>query len=289
VKKLFVWFVAAYMLACANPQGVFSANLIPDTEAEARAIVAEMEGYSGYLPILARKLANLAIIEKGQHDLTAARQFVRMASEHARMKSDVTVPLPLDIEELASVRKAIGKARRAGAEECAPEEMASAQANFYLLAHEFEEGRGEPTEQADLKAMAQQQAGDAYRLTVRRKCTAKKFLVIAEIPGVKFKLNSADIAAPYRQKLDWAITRLNESRGMKLEIVGHTCSVGSSAYNQWLSEQRAKSVFDYLVAAGVSESRLISRGYGESRPAADNRIRAGRSKNRRVELRILRK
>jgi len=266
-----------------------SAEIVPDTEKDATAIEAEMHGYTGYLPLLAVKLARMAVSEKGQHDLSAARKLIGMARIFARMRTNVTVPWPLDAPGLAGIQKALAKARQAGAVECAPEEMASAQASLYLLAHELSEGSGEPTEQTGLRLKVKKHAQEAYRLTVRRKCTARKLAVIGQIPGVNFALDSFGIKSPYRKKLDQAIQILKSHPGMKLELAGHTCWIGPAAYNQRLSERRAQSVFDYLVSKGVSGARLTPKGYGESRPVADNHTEAGRIKNRRVELRILRK
>ncbi|HUR37553.1 MAG TPA: OmpA family protein [Terriglobales bacterium] len=71
---------------------------------------------------------------------------------------------------------------------------------------------------------------------------------------------------------------------LKLEIEGHTDSVGSDAYNQKLSEQRANSVGDYLKKQGIAETSVTTRGFGEAQPVADNSRAAGRQQNRRVEL-----
>jgi len=73
--------------------------------------------------------------------------------------------------------------------------------------------------------------------------------------------------------------------GLRLEVEGHTDSVGAEAYNQRLSEQRAGSVRDYLIQQGISESNsLAAKGFGETRPVASNDTAAGRQHNRRVEL-----
>jgi len=69
-----------------------------------------------------------------------------------------------------------------------------------------------------------------------------------------------------------------------LSISGHTDSVGDSASNQKLSENRAKTCYDFLVRKGISPSRMNYIGYGESQPIADNINKAGRQKNRRVEF-----
>ena len=71
---------------------------------------------------------------------------------------------------------------------------------------------------------------------------------------------------------------------LKAEIHGHTCWIGTDAYNQNLSERRASAVVNYLVSHGVEKSRLSSKGFGESRPAESNKTRKGRERNRRVEV-----
>ena len=69
-------------------------------------------------------------------------------------------------------------------------------------------------------------------------------------------------------------------------IEGHTDSVGSATSNQLLSERRANAVHDYLVANGIADDRLNAIGYGEARPIDDNKTRAGRANNRRVEVKL---
>jgi outer membrane protein OmpA-like peptidoglycan-associated protein len=71
----------------------------------------------------------------------------------------------------------------------------------------------------------------------------------------------------------------------RFSIEGHTDSVGSDVYNQTLSEKRAQTVADYLMAAGVSRSSVLSvQGLGETRPLASNDTEDGRQRNRRVEI-----
>jgi outer membrane protein OmpA-like peptidoglycan-associated protein len=74
---------------------------------------------------------------------------------------------------------------------------------------------------------------------------------------------------------------------MKIEIGGHTDSKGTKEYNQRLSENRAKSVVNYLINNGINEKRLKYKGYGESTPIDDNNTESGRINNRRVEFKIL--
>lgn len=71
-----------------------------------------------------------------------------------------------------------------------------------------------------------------------------------------------------------------------LHVEGHTDNIGPDAYNQWLSEQRANAVRDFLVATGIAADRIDAVGFGETRPAAYNVNEAGRQQNRRIEIRV---
>ena len=77
---------------------------------------------------------------------------------------------------------------------------------------------------------------------------------------------------------------MKEWGDVKVEIAGHTDSVGTDEYNMGLSLRRAESVRNYLVDKGIPADRLTIRGYGESQPVADNATAEGRFQNRRVEL-----
>ncbi len=77
---------------------------------------------------------------------------------------------------------------------------------------------------------------------------------------------------------------LAADKGLRLEVQGHTDNVGTDAYNQTLSEARARSVMAWLVQHGVAPERLTAKGYGKSRPVADNGNDQGRAKNRRVKI-----
>ncbi|MBP7645973.1 MAG: OmpA family protein [Comamonas sp.] len=79
-------------------------------------------------------------------------------------------------------------------------------------------------------------------------------------------------------------------QGINLEVivaVGHTDSVGSAAYNQKLSERRAQAVKAYLESKGIDKSRVYTEGKGEAQPVADNKTKAGRAQNRRVEIEVV--
>ncbi len=90
------------------------------------------------------------------------------------------------------------------------------------------------------------------------------------------------------KSLDRTGTILKENPKIKVEIGGHTDPSGTEKANQVISEKRALSAKKYLVDKfGIAENRLITKGYGATRPIADNKTEEGRSKNRRVEFRIL--
>ena len=74
---------------------------------------------------------------------------------------------------------------------------------------------------------------------------------------------------------------------MRIEISGHTDKTGSEPMNFKLSEARAKSVVEYLVRKGIDRARLEYKGFGSLQPIADNATTTGRTKNRRVEFKIL--
>lgn len=105
--------------------------------------------------------------------------------------------------------------------------------------------------------------------------------------GVNFDFDKSNIRPDAAVILDEAANILTTShKGAHVRIEGYTDWTGPEAYNQGLSERRARSVRDYLVAHGVEASRLTTVGYGESNPIADNTTREGRALNRRVELQV---
>lgn len=100
-----------------------------------------------------------------------------------------------------------------------------------------------------------------------------------------FGNDSATLNAADKAQLDEVISRLKlRTKPIKLRIEGHTDSTGSEAHNQRLSERRASSVKDYIVAGGIPADWMTTVGYGESRPVADNGTAEGRAQNRRVVL-----
>ena len=106
------------------------------------------------------------------------------------------------------------------------------------------------------------------------------------LPNIEFEPASTVLAAGGKDNLEKVVSFLQNQAGVKIDVFGHTDSQGKDAYNQKLSDGRAKSVMDYLVSRGIAAERLSSKGFGETQPIASNETKEGRAKNRRVELLI---
>jgi outer membrane protein OmpA-like peptidoglycan-associated protein len=104
--------------------------------------------------------------------------------------------------------------------------------------------------------------------------------------GLLFDFDQSTVKPTARQNLSTLAASLDEYPGTELLIVGHTDSVGTDSYNQRLSEAPTAPAASYLVAQGVSRSRIRTAGRGESEPEAANATDAGRAQNRRVEVAI---
>lgn len=105
---------------------------------------------------------------------------------------------------------------------------------------------------------------------------------------VMFEYNKAEIQEVSHELLNDVATVLAENPKIKkVRIEGHTDSDGTDDYNKTLSQDRADSVMQFLVDAGVADSRLEAVGYGEEKPIATNETDEGKEKNRRVEFNIL--
>ena len=107
------------------------------------------------------------------------------------------------------------------------------------------------------------------------------------LKGVNFETGSANLTQASFPILDEAAATLLKHPSLKLEVGGHTDNTGSAAGNDRLSQKRAETVMNYLVSKGIKAETLSAKGYGSSKPIADNGTTEGKAKNRRVELKIL--
>lgn len=112
--------------------------------------------------------------------------------------------------------------------------------------------------------------------------------IILNMPGnITFDTDSSRLKAQFTDTLDSVALVLDEFPKTMIDIVGHTDSTGSEAYNLRLSEDRAAAVRNYLLAKDINPERMLARGLGESMPIASNDTAEGRAQNRRVELAIV--
>ncbi len=102
--------------------------------------------------------------------------------------------------------------------------------------------------------------------------------------GINFDVDSDVIRDESKPTLDKIVAMLRSEKDMHLIVEGHTDSDGEIQHNQILSQKRAESVKAYLISAGISSSRLSTKGFGESKPVAPNTTGTGKAQNRRVEL-----
>ena len=112
-------------------------------------------------------------------------------------------------------------------------------------------------------------------------------LILNMPSNVTFAVDSSAISPAFQATLGEVANTLSRYEKSYVDVLGHTDSTGSDAYNQSLSERRAESVANFLANSGVQRARLATKGYGESQPIASNSTEEGRAANRRVEIKIV--
>jgi outer membrane protein OmpA-like peptidoglycan-associated protein len=138
-------------------------------------------------------------------------------------------------------------------------------------------------------------SGDSYSLTIVEKkgmaqdITASVMLDTLNKQGfmalyINFDTNKATIKPDSKPIIDQIIVLLRDNPSLKVSVEGHTDSTGNPAKNKTLSQDRAQSVVNALVSAGIDKKRLSAVGWGQEKPVADNRTDDGKAKNRRVEI-----
>lgn len=107
------------------------------------------------------------------------------------------------------------------------------------------------------------------------------------VKGILFATGKSDIRSKSFKILNNAVAIFKKYPSIRIEIQGHTDDRGKESYNQKLSKARAEAVREYLVAHGIDESRITSKGFGPSSPVASNKSKSGRAQNRRIEFQIV--
>ena len=145
---------------------------------------------------------------------------------------------------------------------------------------EAEAARAEAEKAKDALASAEEELAELKpRITERG--------LVLTLPDVLFAVDSAELKPSSLSTLDRLAEYLVQYPQYQLAVEGHTDSTGTDAYNQGLSERRARSAQSALVERGVAAARIRVAGFGESRPVADNTTAEGRALNRRVEVILL--
>jgi outer membrane protein OmpA-like peptidoglycan-associated protein len=201
----------------------------------------------------------------------AAAEAARADAERAKQEAD-----------LAAQRSAQEK-------QAAEAAQAAALAQQQALQAENEKARSQAD---DAERRRQQAENDKAALRARLLQQLNAVLVtrdtarglISTMPDVLFETGRYALRPSARESLAKVAGILLAYPDLRLEIDGHTDSVGSDSYNQQLSEKRAASVRDYLVQQGIPTSSVTTEGFGKTQPIASNETAAGRKQNRRVEL-----
>jgi len=107
--------------------------------------------------------------------------------------------------------------------------------------------------------------------------------------NIFFETNSAELLPSSQSELNTLIELLEKNKNIAIEISGHTDNTGTQKLNLELSTKRANSVKVYLESKGIDQNRLEAKGYGQTKPIADNSTEEGKAVNRRTEFKIIKK
>ena len=208
--------------------------------------------------------ARIMTVRKMRAEEAAHQQQAREQAEQSAQQSQLAAQQAQLAEQQQATQRAQAEARAAEAEaQAAQAQHAQQQATSQ-------------TEQ--MRERLKQQLSEV----LATKETARGLIV--NMSDVLFAFNKYELKPDAREKLAKVSGILLAYPGLKLQVEGYTDNVGSDAYNQKLSQERADAVQNYLITQGVAAQNITSTGYGKADPVADNSTAAGRAQNRRVQL-----
>jgi outer membrane protein OmpA-like peptidoglycan-associated protein len=223
-----------------------------------------------------RKLAELERLQAETAKIAAERD--RALAEAARLAAENQAQQARALAEQSARDKTAAEAARQVAEAQAQQAReAAAQAEHDRAAAKEAVAQAE----RDKVALRDQLRRQLNQVLETRE-TARGLIV--NLSDVLFDTGSATLKPGAREKLARVSGILLSHPELRLQVEGHTDSVGDEDYNQRLSENRADSVRSYLVGQGIASSGVTTKGFGKSQPVASNDTAAGRQQNRRVEL-----
>jgi outer membrane protein OmpA-like peptidoglycan-associated protein len=134
-------------------------------------------------------------------------------------------------------------------------------------------------------SLSKEQGDTAYHIDIPLQPIEANAAIV--LKNIFFETNKYEIKPESGAELNEVVQLMKDNPTLHIQISGHTDNSGKAAENQTLSENRARAVTSYLVAHGVPQGRLSFKGYGDSKPVADNATPEGRAKNRRTELTVV--
>jgi outer membrane protein OmpA-like peptidoglycan-associated protein len=248
----------------------------------------------------------IAVQKKAEEDAQLAQDAERKAGAEREAKARANAEAEALRRQEADQARAQAEAAKADAERmkqqadqaaqqaAQQQQQAEAARAAALAQQQAAEAQAEQARQA--AAQAQQAAAQAEqdKAAMRAQLLAQLNAVlqtqdtarglIVNMADVLFDTGSATLRSAAREKLAKISGIVLAHPGLTLQIEGHTDSVGSDQLNQQLSERRADSVRDFLIAQGVAGSSVTAKGFGKTRPVTSNDTAEGRQRNRRVEL-----
>jgi outer membrane protein OmpA-like peptidoglycan-associated protein len=244
----------------------------------------------------------LALRRQEQEREDAARK----AEADARAKAEADAAESQRREQEAQAQSAEDARRRAEAEQAqaaslAQQQQAQAQADAARLATEEAQRQTAEADRQRQESERLRQEADSQKQEALQQKEAMRARLLAQLnqvlqtrdsarglivsmPDVLFDFNKYTLKPEARERLAKISGIVLAYPDLKLQVEGHTDSIGSDEYNQTLSEKRADSVTGYLVSSGVTPDHVTARGLGKADPVADNKTAAGRQLNRRVDM-----
>lgn len=240
--------------------------------------------------------------EEAQAQATAEKRAAEERAIRAREEAEAQTRARADAEAAraqAEAARAQAEAAKAEAQQAAQEaarqraeaEKAKAEAlvQQQALAVEADKARKAAADSDQLRQQAEKEKQEMRARLLQQlnsvlstRDTARG--LIANMSDVLFKSGSFELLPGARERLAKVSGIVLAYQGLRLEVEGHTDSIGTDEYNRRLSEQRADAVRAYLVAQGITSEAITASGFGKSEPVASNDTPEGRQQNRRVEL-----
>lgn len=227
---------------------------------------------------LANERAAAAAREESARTQASQAESERAAAERAKADAERA-----KAEAESAKASADSAAERANQEKNEAEAArAAALAQQQAAESEAEKARQSATQAEQEKTQLREQLRQQLNNVLETRETARGLIV--NMSDVLFDTGKYTLKPGAREKLAKIAGIILGHPGLKLEVEGHTDSVGGDEFNQRLSEQRANAVREYLVAQSVTSDSVTARGFGKTRPVATNDTASGRQLNRRVEL-----